>query len=142
MIKHFGVLLVFFFSIMSGIYFASIERQKQANCKKLFDSMLKTKMLLNYCKTDKKKVMSKIDFEYFIECDKNGKIDSDLFNTAKKYFDDMGSRDFKTESESLDYTVKVIESKLNPLSDRYNQNVKLSLSFGFLCALFFVIVVI
>ena len=111
MIKHFGVLLVFFFSIMSGIYFASIERQKQANCKKLFDSMLKTKMLLNYCKTDKKKVMSKIDFEYFIECDKNGKIDSDLFNTAKKYFDDMGSRDFKTESESLDYTVKVIESK-------------------------------
>ena len=142
MIKHFGVLLVFFFSIMSGIYFASIERQKQANCKKLFNSMLKTKMLLNYCKTDKKKVMSKIDFEYFIECDKNGKIDSDLFNTAKKYFDDMGSRDFKTESESLDYTVKVIESKLNPLSDRYNQNVKLSLSFGFLCALFFVIVVI
>ena len=142
MLKLIGICFVFCFSVMLGFYIANNEKQKQFNCKKLFDSMLKTKMLLKYSKTDKKKVMEKIDFEYFVECNTKGKIDNELFCIAKKYFDDMGSRDFKTESESLDFTVRDIESRLNPLSVKYNQNIKLSITIGVLCALFFVIIVI
>jgi len=142
LLRIIGIVFIFCFSVLLGLYIANNEKQKLYNSKKLFESMLTTKMLLKYSKTDKQKVIKKIDFEYFVECDKSSKIDSEIFSIAKKYFDDMGSRDFNTESELLDFTVKDIESKLNPLTIKYNQNVKLSIAMGFLCALFFVIILI
>ena len=104
--------------------------------------MLKTKMLLRHWRKDKQKVLNSIDFNFYNNCYKNGKLDAELYNIANSYFNDMGSRDFNTELELLSLTISNIESRLEVVNAKFKQNIKLCNCFGVLVGLLFVIVFI
>ena len=104
--------------------------------------MLKTKMILRCCKTDKQKILNIIDFDFYISSYHKGKLDAELFIIANSYFNEMGSRDYDSELESLCITIEEFESKMDSIAIKYNQKIKLSSCFGALSGLLLVIVLV
>ena len=140
--KMLGLLLLFVFSVLLGVYLANFQRQKVTNSKELLEAMKKVKILIGYSRTDKYKALKEIKYNYFCECNKLGKLDSKIFLIANNYFDEMGSRDYNSEIEALNCAIYEAESQLKRVIQNYNQNKKLYISSGVLAGTFIVIVLI
>lgn len=140
--KMLGLLLLFVFSVLLGVYLANFQRQKVTNSKELLEAMKKVKILIGYSRTDKYKALKEIKYNHFCECNKLGKLDSKIFLIANNYFDEMGSRDYNSEIEALNFAIDEAESQLKRVIQNYNQNKKLYISSGVLAGTFIVIVLI
>lgn len=140
--KVIGIVLMFLFCTALGGYYAYLQHIIGKNSRMLLEAMNKAKMLLRYSRPDKSELLEEISFNYFTDCNTNVTIDSQMYSTAEAYFNEMGSRDYNSETDSLNYSLEMLKDRLKTVSKSCGQNQKLYLSLGVIAGLFFVIVFI
>ncbi len=140
--KLLGLILMFVFSCAMGICFAKTQRNISSNSKNLLNSMIKARRILKYSKPDKIKLMNEIGYSDFLNQFKGSLLDLEMYTVTKLYFDEMGSRDFNSEVESLNYTISILENRYIDVEKTCSQNQKLYISLGIIVGLLFLIVFI
>ena len=140
--KMLGVILMLAFSTAMGFCFGKQQKEISKNSKLLLDAMIKARRILKYSKPEKNKLLQEIDFDKLLMLNNNSLLDNEMYVVAQAYFEEMGSKDFNSEVEALNYTISMLENRYNHVAKTCLQNQKLYFALGIIFGLLFVIVFI